>query len=417
VKVSAKAILVAAAALALTCATAAVFEVVRTASLARQQAKQLAVELDELPAYRNAVRVALKTHEHMRSATVTARFDVPQQHGVLVMPSGESLYSHYWRILEARGWHECQRQIVADIETPPNVPLPGFCRGEASAVVGPRLLFLATPGWYDVTLEWSRPKGRPWLVALGFLWTASLSTIVIVPSVRDRFAMTGVSRPEAALLATVPTIAISLANGAYLEAAYRLSPALFWMLDSLHFISVPAITLWLLRRATGITPRDYGLGPVPGDALRAVIAYVLGALAVPATYVIARRLVSPLVPGPKPLQSSFTYVAALPEEVWLRGLLILYLAVTAAIVEEIMFRGLPAFYASMMPDQGRARFVYYLASPALFGGIHWENGRAEVVAAAILGLVAAVLYQRLGSLRPLILGHSLTDLGAFSGLL
>jgi len=219
-----------------------------------------------------------------------------------------------------------------------------------------------------------------------------------------------------AALAALPTAAISLANGCYLEAAYRYSPRLFWTLDALNFIVVPALRCWLLWRLAGVSPARYGLGRLATQrsAVRDALAYAGVVVALVGGYSIAGNvafLVGPLLWS----GSSFSYQQVIPMGGGSAMATLLYLAVTAGLSEEIIFRALPALYLSSRLTPRTYSQVYPLASAAAFAAIHWEQGSQEMFATFLFGLMAAWLYMKVRNLWPLAFGHALTDLLAFSG--
>ena len=52
-------------------------------------------------------------------------------------------------------------------------------------------------------------------------------------------------------------------------------------------------------------------------------------------------------------------------------------------------------------------------SALFFGLAHWEQGSVGLYRATAFGFAAAILYLKLGDLRPLILAHALIDLYIF----
>ena len=57
--------------------------------------------------------------------------------------------------------------------------------------------------------------------------------------------------------------------------------------------------------------------------------------------------------------------------------------------------------------------TYIFASALFFGLAHWEQGSVGLYRATAFGFAAAILYLKLGDLRPLILAHALIDLYIF----
>jgi membrane protease YdiL (CAAX protease family) len=221
---------------------------------------------------------------------------------------------------------------------------------------------------------------------------------------------------RAAGLAALPAAALGIANGWYLEAVYRYSAPLFWTLDLLHFMVVPAVCCWLLWKNAGVAPSRYGLGRIATQrgALRELLAYAGVAVAFVAGYGLLHNLAaafSPLLWS----GSAFSYQRAIPAGGAVATATLLYLALSAGLSEELVYRGLPALYLeSRLAPSAFAR-VYPLASAAVFAAIHWEQGSQELFATFLFGLMAAWLYMKVRNLWPLVFAHALTDLLAFSG--
>jgi membrane protease YdiL (CAAX protease family) len=194
-------------------------------------------------------------------------------------------------------------------------------------------------------------------------------------------------------------VALLALNGLYLASALRSSIALFWMLDLLQFVLVPALGFWMLWRA-GVRPSDYGLARIGG-----VMPYLL----VTAVFSIGYGTASALSPYVSLAWGSggSLYTRAIPLDPGLALVTLLYICLSAAFVEEIVFRGL-MFLA--LP-----RRLFVAASALAFSLIHWENGSWETAASLVLGLALALLYVRIRNLWPFIFGHALTDMLDFAG--
>jgi membrane protease YdiL (CAAX protease family) len=219
---------------------------------------------------------------------------------------------------------------------------------------------------------------------------------------------TAPSASKAAAWAIVPTAALLTLNGLYLGAAYRVSPALFWLLDIVQFALVPALSLWLLYRIAGVRPRDYGLGTIVAPKQGAASALALYALVVAVFaggYGFARVLTL-FIPWEWPA-TAFLYSQAIPQHPGGALAMVAYLALSAAFVEEIFYRGLPALCVR--------QDLYPVVSAAAFAAIHWESGTRDVAATFLLGLVLALLYLRIRNLWPFVAGHAVTDMLAFTG--
>jgi membrane protease YdiL (CAAX protease family) len=212
--------------------------------------------------------------------------------------------------------------------------------------------------------------------------------------------------------ALLPFLLLSLVDGWYKGRLHDHSPLAFWMADAAKFVFVPLVSLWLLRRLAGIGPSGYGLALPRGAARGSLAAETLVATVLLwAGYSLAEGLAARLLPGAP--ADAFGYDAALPGGGLARAAGTLYLAITAALAEEVMLRGVLRAWVERVVAPPRRATVFVLASATLFALVHWENGAAELVAAAVYGLIAASLCLRMGSLWPLVAAHFLIDLVAF----
>lgn len=221
---------------------------------------------------------------------------------------------------------------------------------------------------------------------------------------------------RAAGLAALPAAALGIANGWYLEAAYKSSSRLFWTLDALEFVIVPALSCWLLWRLAAVPPSRYGLGRIATQrsSARELIVYAGVAAAFVVGYSYARYfafLFGPLLWS----GNGFSYQQTIPTGGVVATATLLYLALSAGLSEEIIYRALPALYLEARLTPHAFAQVYPLASAALFAAIHWEQGSQELFATFLLGLLAAWLYTKVRNLWPFVFAHALTDLLAFSG--
>jgi membrane protease YdiL (CAAX protease family) len=76
--------------------------------------------------------------------------------------------------------------------------------------------------------------------------------------------------------------------------------------------------------------------------------------------------------------------------------------VLVAIHEEILFRRVAR--AVLNPLVGNGWWMIAISSIA-FGLIHWPHGIGDVAAATLFGVVAMLMYKRLGSLVPVMIAH------------
>ncbi len=211
-------------------------------------------------------------------------------------------------------------------------------------------------------------------------------------------------------LALLPSFAIGLLNGTYLGTLFSIHPILFWTADALHFVGLTVFAMIVLATKLRIYPRDYGFVP-PDPKLHwvqfALLTFVVF-LWTGFVYILANRFAHAHLPRGA---IGFSYPDALAPDGVLRTLGLMYFCLSAGIAEETIFRAIPwllfkkKFAAPMVP--------YMLFTSVAFGLIHWETGPANVVAAAILGMVFAWIYVRLGNIWPLIAAHAMIDYFAF----
>lgn len=220
-----------------------------------------------------------------------------------------------------------------------------------------------------------------------------------------------VRRPALILAAVAPVIALGLLNGLYLEPLHEHAPAVFWAADALHFVVLPLLELYLLRRL-GLSWAALGLAP-PASARAAFVRFgqtLVAWAAYTVTYLGTRQLAARLLDGTAP---AFGYGTALPDYDLARLAGVLYFAASAALSEEFVYRGALWAWARARFPAGTATAIFVPGSALLFAAIHWENGAHELAATFALGLLAAALYLRIASLWPLIGAHFLVDLFEF----
>lgn len=219
-------------------------------------------------------------------------------------------------------------------------------------------------------------------------------------------------RRSAILLAVFPSIAIGLLNGLYKESLFRAEPLWFWLADIAQFVLVPIVSLLLLWRVSALAPRDYGYVRIAGTNPWRALAFwtAVATFALLACYQGGVKLFAPLFGE---ATAAFGYEQTIGTRTWTRFVAVLYYAATAALVEETIYRGLPWLYFRLATPARHARWAYVVASSVLFSAIHWENGAHELAATGLVGVVACVLYLRIGSLWPLIGAHFLVDVISF----
>ncbi|MGR8918886.1 MAG: CPBP family intramembrane glutamic endopeptidase [Gammaproteobacteria bacterium] len=213
-------------------------------------------------------------------------------------------------------------------------------------------------------------------------------------------------RRTAALLAVYLVLtAPFLVNGVvYAHLAH--SPVGYWTVELLFWVVVPLAGFGYLTRAVGMHPADIGFTLSVRGRRRPALLLALCAVTCAAEwygYSVARGYFATVLPD----EGLFDYEAALPAGTAARLLVALYFALTAGFVEEAVHRGLGR--AALAPP-GTGPGVYLAVTPLLFALVHWESGPANVAAAYVIGLAAALAFLWLRTLVPLVAGHVFTDL-------
>ena len=213
------------------------------------------------------------------------------------------------------------------------------------------------------------------------------------------------------IVAIVPTVGLGLVNGLFKEVLYSYSVVLFWLQDFLHFVLLPLACLWLLAKRGGVYPKHYGfegVGP-KWTVTELISASVLICIVFWAAYDPVVGLFYRWFGEP---QVTFSYAGTVPTQPLLGLLVALYLSITAAFTEEIVFRALPWFLCALIWKRPNI-VLYAVGTGLLFGLSHLENGLHELPATAFLGVVVGYMYAKIVNIWPFIVGHFVTDMGAF----
>lgn len=209
--------------------------------------------------------------------------------------------------------------------------------------------------------------------------------------------------------ALLPALAVWQLNGFYLPVVGRGGALLFWAVDGVQWIVLPAVMLGLLAHSAALRPQHYGLAlpeknlwPLAGQGL---MVFVTAGL----VFLVARNL-SWRVLGPSP--GSFQLAQFFPQG--LAGAAVrIYAAVSAGLVESIFFIGLPWLWYSSA-SQRPSELQFTIAVSAIFALAHWEHGRHGVIAAFFAHGVMCRWFLRWKTLWPVVLGHTLIDLAVFA---
>ena len=233
------------------------------------------------------------------------------------------------------------------------------------------------------------------------------------------------------LFLLLPYYALAIGDGFFMPELVRSTWA-FVAYDIAKFIALPGAMLYYLRRRLllGFTELCFiGRGSEYRGWELAVLTfwwagflYLVFLLGEPLVMIPLGLLLAPLhwalsllVELPEldlQFASHFGYNMALPDNAMLRVVVALFFSVTAGVVEEIFFRGLFRQMVSALLGPAAVK-TYIFGSALIFGLAHWEQGSVGLYRATAFGLAAAILYLKLGDLRPLILAHALIDLYIF----
>lgn len=178
---------------------------------------------------------------------------------------------------------------------------------------------------------------------------------------------------------------------------------LAWQLFGIATALVPvALVAHLLLREGG-SLRTLGFDrtrPWPDLGRGAAIAAVIGSTGI-AFYLAARGLGFNLTVVPEALPS-----------VWWKYPVLVLSAVQNAVLEEVVVVG---YLLRRLGGLGWTPGTALVASSVLRGSYHLYQGIGGFVGNMVMGVVFVRLYRRWGRVGPLVVAHSLLDIGAFVG--
>ncbi|MEU6814318.1 type II CAAX endopeptidase family protein [Streptomyces sp. NPDC046860] len=178
---------------------------------------------------------------------------------------------------------------------------------------------------------------------------------------------------------------------------------LAWQLFGIASALVPvALVAYLLCRE-GESLRTIGFDrgrPGPDLARGAAVAAVIGSTGI-AFYLAARGLGFNLTVVPE----------ALPDVWWKYPVLVLS-AMQNAVLEEVIVVG---YLLRRLHQLGWTPGTALVASAVLRGSYHLYQGIGGFIGNMVMGVVFVWLYRRWGRVGPLVVAHSLLDIGAFVG--
>lgn len=178
---------------------------------------------------------------------------------------------------------------------------------------------------------------------------------------------------------------------------------LAWQLFGIATALIPVVLVAHFLMREGESLRTLGFDrtrPWPDLGRGAAIAAVIGSTGI-AFYLAARGLGFNLTVVPE----------ALPDVWWKFPVLVLS-AVQNAILEEVIVVG---YLLRRLGQLGWTPGTALVASAVLRGSYHLYQGIGGFVGNMVMGVVFVYLYRRWGRVGPLVVAHSLLDIGAFVG--
>ncbi|MFD5051800.1 CPBP family intramembrane glutamic endopeptidase [Streptomyces tendae] len=178
---------------------------------------------------------------------------------------------------------------------------------------------------------------------------------------------------------------------------------LAWQLFGITTALVPValVAHFLLREGRGLRTLGFDrTRPWPDLGRGAAVAAVIGSTGI-AFYLAARGLGFNLTVVPE----------ALPDVWWKYPVLILS-AVQNSVLEEVVVVG---YLLRRLDQLGWGAGASLAASSVLRGSYHLYQGIGGFVGNMVMGVVFVYLYRRWGRVGPLVVAHSLLDIGAFVG--
>ncbi|MGW5867594.1 CPBP family intramembrane glutamic endopeptidase [Streptomyces sp. NPDC055239] len=178
---------------------------------------------------------------------------------------------------------------------------------------------------------------------------------------------------------------------------------LAWQLFSISTALVPValVAHFLIREGAGL--RTIGFDrtrPWPDLGRGAAIAAVIGSTGI-AFYLAARGLGFNLTVVPEDLP-----------DVWWKFPVLVLSAVQNAVLEEVIVVG---YLLRRFGQLGWTPMAALVGSSVLRGSYHLYQGIGGFIGNMAMGVVFVLLYRRWGRVGPLVVAHSLLDIGAFVG--
>ncbi|MEW2530982.1 type II CAAX endopeptidase family protein [Streptomyces sp. NPDC047071] len=178
---------------------------------------------------------------------------------------------------------------------------------------------------------------------------------------------------------------------------------LAWQLFGITTALVPValVAHFMLREGSGLRALGFDrTRPWPDLGRGAAVAAVIGSTGI-AFYLAARGLGFNLTVVPEDLP-----------DVWWKYPVLVLSALQNSILEEVIVVG---YLLRRLDQLGWSPLAALGASSALRGSYHLYQGIGGFVGNMAMGVVFVLLYRRWGRVGPLVVAHSLLDIGAFVG--
>ncbi|MGD9873566.1 MAG: CPBP family intramembrane glutamic endopeptidase [Kiritimatiellia bacterium] len=195
-------------------------------------------------------------------------------------------------------------------------------------------------------------------------------------------------------------------NDFYLAVLDNSQLGLLWTLDLVFYFVIPSVTLLILHRKKVFSLSDFGLVEKPRwrqlwAAFGLCVVFI----------VLMEWNLRPWLRQTFPWQLFAGY--PFPHEQPLRGITIIYAALTAGILEEIVYRGV---VTTQLEKHIHSHATVLLLSCLIFAGCHWGRGPAKLLEAFILAIPLTWWFMKKRSLWGPIACHILYNLLIFTEL-
>ncbi len=205
-----------------------------------------------------------------------------------------------------------------------------------------------------------------------------------------------------------------IANG-YYNIQISQVPELFWLIDFLTFVILPANAIAHLARIRNEKPiktlEIFNFNQPLSIEWRAVCVILPASLIIIVIFRFNFWFLTWLFPNFA--ESFFNYGSLIPHEPVRRELAILYFSLSAAISEEIFFRAIPLF---LVPAFHKNQITYILSTATIFSILHWEQGVSGLISTFLYGVIFATYYIRSRNLVHVAILHFFLNMILFRPL-